>query len=135
MTETLHRWLATVFGPSLFLPWGWYGRPYDNAHELTASLISPGQVALHFDHSLLVVATGYTSIEVDSPSGRPGGPVAAEYWTTLTVEGITLLTFISSDSELARWDDATIQSDRDSCFVLVAPRAESPLAQTRKNDG
>lgn len=126
MTETLRRWLATVDGPSLFLPWGWYGRPYDNAHELTASLLSPGQIALQFDHSLLVIATGYTSIEVDSPSGRPGSPSATEDWTTLTVDGITLLTFISSDSD-AGWDDATVQSDRDAYFVLIAPRLEPPV--------
>jgi hypothetical protein len=117
MTEILRRWLAEFDGPSLFLPWGWYGRPYDNVHELTASLLTPGQVALQFDHSLLVVAT----IEVDSLSGRSESPAATDGWTTLTADGITLLMFISSDSESANWDEATIQSDRDSFFVLVAP--------------
>jgi hypothetical protein len=125
MTESLSRWLSTVDGPSVFLPWGWYGRPYDNAHQLTASLFSPDQIALQFDHILLLVATGYGSIEVDSPSGRPGSPAADEEWTTITVEGIGLLAFISSDTDLA--NDATVQSARDAFFTLVAPRPEPPL--------
>ena len=122
MLDTLINWLALVDGPTLFLPWGWYGRPYDNAHELTASLYGPGQIVLQFDHSLLLVATGYTSIEVDSPPERPGSPPADEGWTTLTVEGIGLLAFISSDADDP--NDATVQSARDAFFTLVAPRPE-----------
>ena len=121
-TRTLRDWPGITDGPSLFLPWGWFGRPFDNAHEVTGSILSPRQVVLELDRSLLVVASGIGSIEIDARPQAAETPVASPGWTTLTIGQVTLLTVIWSESDFESGDDLHIRYARNTYFVLIAPR-------------
>jgi hypothetical protein len=56
--QKVHQWFATEGGGSLLLPDGWYGRPYDNKHEITSidetedvlTIVLSGRLTLHFEH-------------------------------------------------------------------------------------
>lgn len=48
-------WFDTVGTAGLQLPNGWFGRPYDNRHELTWSQARPHKLLLELDAQLLLV--------------------------------------------------------------------------------
>ena len=50
-------WFDTVGTAGLQLPNGWFGRPYDNRHELTWSQARPHKLLLELDAQLLLVLT------------------------------------------------------------------------------
>ena len=123
-TGALKDWLRHARGPSLYFPWGWYGRPYDNAHMLTGSIFSRAEVALEFDESILIVASGIGSITVDSTLDPGPAPRASTEWTTVTVDGLALLSLIWSESEFEERGDVQMQVERNTFFVMVAPRPD-----------
>ena len=55
-------WFSQAKLASIELPNGWFGRPYDNLHQLTWSSATQHKVLLEFDHQLLLVITdpGFT---------------------------------------------------------------------------
>ncbi|NNN21675.1 MAG: hypothetical protein HKL80_06705 [Acidimicrobiales bacterium] len=50
-------WFAKGKQPSLELPSGWFGRPYDNLHVLTWSAATEHKVLVELDGQLLLVIT------------------------------------------------------------------------------
>lgn len=55
--EAVSRWF-TDYGPAgLCLPRGWFGRPHDNAHELTWSAARSRKALIELDGQLLLILT------------------------------------------------------------------------------
>lgn len=51
-TNTIQDWFKAEWGGSLFLPDGWYGRPYDNQHALTSVEESGETLTIVLDRKL-----------------------------------------------------------------------------------
>jgi len=56
-------WFGRVKLASLELPRGWFGRPYDNLHQLTWSSATQHKVLLELDRQLLLIITDPGSIK------------------------------------------------------------------------
>jgi uncharacterized protein (TIGR00290 family) len=61
--NVIRSWFAKQKGGSLILPDGWYGRPYDNQHALTAVNESSGDLAICLDGRLALRFQGLKSVE------------------------------------------------------------------------
>lgn len=55
--QVIIEWYARVRLASLELPLGWFGRPFDNLHELTWSAARPHKILLEFDRQILLIVT------------------------------------------------------------------------------
>jgi hypothetical protein len=56
-------WMERVGAAGLILPSGWFGRPFDNAHQLTWAERRGNRVLLEFDSQLMLVMTNPTLVE------------------------------------------------------------------------
>jgi hypothetical protein len=64
-TNTIQRWFKDEWGGSLFLPDGWYGRPYDNQHSLTSVEESTDTLIVILDRKLTLRFEGLKSVEAE----------------------------------------------------------------------
>jgi hypothetical protein len=55
--QQVTSWFETQSAAGLILPGGWFGRPYDNQHQLTWAQARPTKLVLELDHRLLLVLT------------------------------------------------------------------------------
>ena len=55
--QEISRWFERTGGGGLVLPNGWFGRPFDNIHELTYIKNRPTKLILELDERLLLVFT------------------------------------------------------------------------------
>jgi|SRR5579859_374882 len=62
-TNTVQRWFKDEAGGSLFLPDGWYGRPYDNWHALTSIEESGNTLTIILDQKLTLRFDGLKSVK------------------------------------------------------------------------
>jgi hypothetical protein len=58
------KWFDQVRLAGLELPTGWFGRPFDNLHQLTWSASATRKVLLELDEQILVVLTQPERVEV-----------------------------------------------------------------------
>ena len=61
--QAISGWFAQVKLASLEMPRGWFGRPYDNLHQLTWSVARDHKVLLELDRQLLLVITDPAGVE------------------------------------------------------------------------
>ena len=61
---TIRDWFSSVGGGSLYLPNGWFGRPYDGIHQLTYIEHRPHKLLMELDNQLLLVFTDLGSVDV-----------------------------------------------------------------------
>src|SRR5687767_8920372 len=59
----IQSWFDKESGGSLFLPDGWYGRPYDNQHALTSVEESTNNVTMILDRKLILRFEGLKSVK------------------------------------------------------------------------
>ena len=62
-TNTVQQWFKDEWGGSLFLPDGWYGRPYDNQHALTSVEESGSALTIVLDRKLTLHFEGLKSVK------------------------------------------------------------------------
>jgi hypothetical protein len=62
-TSTVQQWFKDEWGGSLFLPDGWYGRPYDNQHALTSIEESGSTLTIVLDRKLTLRFEGLKSVK------------------------------------------------------------------------
>lgn len=72
-TDVIQQWFKEEWGGSLVLPDGWYGRPYDSQHSLTAVEHTDRALIVVLDDVLKLRFTGLKLIE-DRPEGLAFGP-------------------------------------------------------------
>lgn len=63
ITSVLEKWFKRTGGGGLILPDGWFGRPYDNFHQLTYIKSRPQKVLIELDEKLYLIITKPTSTE------------------------------------------------------------------------
>ena len=51
--EIIKEWFLSTWGGGLIMPDGWFGRPYDNIHQLDSFSKSDGRYMLRLDGGLL----------------------------------------------------------------------------------
>lgn len=61
IASLLERWFQRTGGGGLILPDGWFGRPYDNIHQLTYLKSRPRKVLIELDEQLYLIITEPTS--------------------------------------------------------------------------
>jgi hypothetical protein len=71
--ELLNSWFKEHIGGSLFLPDGWYGRPYDNIHRLSDAHYENDKLVVTLDDNLLFNFSGLEEA-VPSSKGFTFGP-------------------------------------------------------------
>ena len=92
-SETIHAWFDRYWGGALYLPDGWYGRPWDGQCSLTSLSESPGDLRLLLDgvvslrfvnlRSIKASETGLSFTEFEQLEFRakatdaPAGPILA----------------------------------------------------------
>jgi hypothetical protein len=57
IVSILEEWFRRMGGGSLILPDGWFGRPYDNIHQLTYIKARPKKVLIELDEQLYLFIT------------------------------------------------------------------------------
>jgi hypothetical protein len=62
--DAVIKWFARVKLASLEMPKGWFGRPYDNLHQLTWWGATDHKLLLELDRQLLLVITDPSAVEV-----------------------------------------------------------------------
>jgi hypothetical protein len=65
--SNVQQWFNVEMGGSLHLPDGWYGRPYDNQHMLTAINESGSDLSITLDYNLILSFEGLQSV---APTSR-----------------------------------------------------------------
>ena len=65
MSKVIRDWFSKAKGAGMVLPNGWFGRPYDNQHELTYIEQRPHTLLLELDDQLLLVFTELQSVDSD----------------------------------------------------------------------
>jgi len=55
-------WFQRTGGGSLVLPDGWFGRPFDNLHQLTFSCARPNAILIELDDQLHLLLNGSVQI-------------------------------------------------------------------------
>jgi hypothetical protein len=68
--EMIIDWFTRVQAASLELPNGWFGRPYDNLHQLTWAGATEHKLLLELDHQLLLILTDPGDVDLDSAELR-----------------------------------------------------------------
>jgi hypothetical protein len=58
----VQQWFNAQFGGSLFLPDGWYGRPYDNQHMLTSIDEDGDDLSITLDNRLMLHFKGLRAV-------------------------------------------------------------------------
>ncbi|SEL43645.1 hypothetical protein [Streptacidiphilus jiangxiensis] len=66
--EQLVHWYEAERTAGLILPRGWFGRPYDNRHELTWTQARRTKLVLELDHQLLLVLTEPAMPRTEGPN-------------------------------------------------------------------
>jgi len=61
-TNAVQQWFKDEWGGSLFLPDGWYGRPYDNQHALTFVEEAGSVLTIVLDRRLTLRFEGLKSV-------------------------------------------------------------------------
>lgn len=61
--ECVQRWFIEEKSGSLMLPDGWFGRPFDNQHELTSLVESNSDLTIILDGNLTLYFYGLESVE------------------------------------------------------------------------
>jgi hypothetical protein len=61
--QVVTGWFAAAGAASMKLPHGWFGRPFDNRHQLTSARVMAGRLILELDGSMLLVLAHPTSAE------------------------------------------------------------------------
>ncbi len=64
LSKIIQDWFTKAGGPSLVLPDGWFGRPFDNQHTLTYLQQRPHKLLLELDDQLLLIFTDLRSAQV-----------------------------------------------------------------------
>lgn len=67
MKTVIQQWFDAQFGGSLLLPDGWYGRPYDNQHMLTAIAESDHDLSIALDNRLTLHFEGLQGVTSTAP--------------------------------------------------------------------
>jgi len=82
----VQQWFNARFGGSLFLPDGWYGRPYDNQHMLTSIDENGDDLSMTLDNRLTLHFKGLQAV---TPTAREliFGPFAKLRFEWDSVEG------------------------------------------------
>jgi hypothetical protein len=98
--ETVKHWFADQGGGTLQLPDGWFGRPWDNFHQLTWVALRPQRLIVEIDEQLMLTFAGAVKATtgVDDPGDEGGSPVA---W--LNFEGFSQLVFDRRDYGAEAW--------------------------------
>lgn len=73
--EVITDWFTRVRVASLVLPNGWFGRPYDNLHELTWAGATRHKLLVELDSQLLLILTDPGDVDFDSAELRITGCV------------------------------------------------------------
>ena len=68
--QVIIGWFAEAELASLELPGGWFGRPYDNLHQLTWSGATKHKLLLELDGQLFLVVTDPGDVEVNDREVR-----------------------------------------------------------------
>ena len=55
INDQIQEWFSQRFGGGLVLPNGWFGRPYDSVHQLSALQVSSDSLLLTLDNGQLVL--------------------------------------------------------------------------------
>jgi hypothetical protein len=63
--EVVEQWFREVGSASLKLPSGWFGRPYDNLHRLTAAHALADRLILVLDNQMVLTLAHPTNVAVD----------------------------------------------------------------------
>ncbi|MFJ1936841.1 hypothetical protein ACIOGZ_29805 [Kitasatospora sp. NPDC088160] len=63
--DAITAWFANVEYAGLILPSGWFGRPFDNQHQLTWAHVRHGKLLLELDERLLLVLTAPGAPSID----------------------------------------------------------------------
>ena len=64
LEQTVREWFGSAEFASLELPSGWFGRPYDNLHQLTWSETRGDKLILELDHIVHLVITTPAATEI-----------------------------------------------------------------------
>ena len=62
-SETVRQWFAKEHGGGLILPDGWFGRPYDNQHQLTLIKHEDNTLTLVLDSRLMLMFEGLRGVK------------------------------------------------------------------------
>lgn len=62
--KIIQSWFDDKGGGSLITPEGWFGRPYDNFHQLTFLLIRPNKVIVELDEQLYLIFSDLQSVYI-----------------------------------------------------------------------
>lgn len=60
--STVQQWFNAHMGGSLYLPDGWYGRPYDNQHLLTSIAEAGNELSMTLDRNLMLKFEGIQAV-------------------------------------------------------------------------
>lgn len=71
--QVVRGWFGDVGLASLKLPSGWFGRPYDNLHQLTWSEVRGAKVFVELDGILHLIITAPTAVTVEGNDLRVSG--------------------------------------------------------------
>lgn len=64
--NSIQKWFGVEFGGSLYLPDGWFGRPYDNQHILTAISETEDSLIITLDHKIVLCFEGLRAVDATS---------------------------------------------------------------------
>lgn len=100
--SSITEWMGHVGVAGLVLPDGWFGRPYDNFHQLTWSKPRGNRVILEFDSNLLLVLTDVSNIEPGNERLTVSAAQVVLDWQEYGSLVPHVETFTSSDIALVR---------------------------------
>ncbi len=69
-SSTVLDWFGRTGGGSLRLPNGWFGRPYDNLHQLTSAQMVDDRLVIVLDDRMILIVTGPVTAHVEPASLR-----------------------------------------------------------------
>jgi hypothetical protein len=62
----LSRWFQDSGGAGLKLPSGWFGKPYDNLHQLTAITVLGGRLIIVLDSQMILTLAHPSDVHVEN---------------------------------------------------------------------
>lgn len=100
MVSALVSWFGGVGGASLKLPNGWFGRPFDNLHRLTAAQVDGNEMVLVLDDMQRMSISTPASIRVEPKSASLIGASRVEWrWVEYGTSAAHVEVFEGGDVE------------------------------------
>lgn len=65
VVETIRNWFERTQGGGVILPDGWFGRPYDNFHQLSYIELRPHKLLLELDNQLFFMFTELSGVKIE----------------------------------------------------------------------